>query len=64
MEGSGNDEQLPGEDLTPQSVRKSLLSLEKAVNKNRDLRTKYPTDPEKCVRVPPADRAPLYERRR
>ncbi|GAA5847831.1 hypothetical protein JCM9279_006655 [Rhodotorula babjevae] len=49
MEGSGNDEQLPGEDLTPQSVRKSLLSLEKAVNKNRDLRTKYPTDPEKFV---------------
>lgn len=47
METSGNEEQLPGEDLTPQSVRKALLALEKAVNKNRDLRTKYPTDPEK-----------------
>jgi beta-catenin-like protein 1 len=49
MEGSGNDEQLPGEDLTPQSVRKQLLNLEKAVNKNRDLRTRYPSDPEKFV---------------
>ncbi|GAA6052466.1 hypothetical protein JCM3770_001126 [Rhodotorula araucariae] len=46
---TGNGEQLPGEDLTPQSVRKSLLALEKAVNKNRDLRTKFPTDPEKFV---------------
>ncbi|KAJ8296204.1 Beta-catenin-like protein 1 [Rhodotorula toruloides] len=49
MEGSGNDEQLPGEDLTPQSVRKQLLNLEKAVNKNRDLRTRFPSDPEKFV---------------
>lgn len=49
MEGTGNDEQLPGEDLTPQSVRKQLLNLEKAVNKNRDLRTRYPSDPEKFV---------------
>lgn len=49
--GGGGDEQqqLPGEDLTPQSVRKQLLALEKAVNKNRDLRTKYPTEPEKFV---------------
>ncbi|BGP37572.1 hypothetical protein JCM10449v2_001489 [Rhodotorula kratochvilovae] len=46
---TGNGEQLPGEDLTPQSVRKTLLALEKAVNKNRDLRTKFPTDPEKFV---------------
>ncbi|GAA5922059.1 hypothetical protein JCM1841_003137 [Sporobolomyces salmonicolor] len=39
----------PGEDLTPQSVRKQLLNLERTVNKNRDLRTKFPTDPEKFV---------------
>lgn len=51
MEGKGGEEQdqLPGEELTPQSVRKQLLALEKAVNKNRDLRTRYPTDPEKYV---------------
>lgn len=49
MENGGEEQELPGEDLTPQSVRKQLLGLEKAVNKNRDLRTKYPTDPEKCV---------------
>ncbi|BGP53621.1 hypothetical protein JCM8202_002531 [Rhodotorula sphaerocarpa] len=49
METGGEEQQLPGEDLTPQSVRKQLLALEKAVNKNRDLRTKYPTDPEKFV---------------
>ncbi|GAA5993172.1 hypothetical protein JCM10908_001323 [Rhodotorula pacifica] len=49
MENGGEEQQLPGEDLSPQSVRKQLLALEKAVNKNRDLRTKYPTDPEKFV---------------
>lgn len=50
MENGGDEQQqLPGEDLTPQSVRKQLLALEKAVNKNRDLRTKYPTEPEKCA---------------
>ncbi|GAA5967955.1 hypothetical protein JCM8115_006583 [Rhodotorula mucilaginosa] len=50
MENGGDEQQqLPGEDLTPQSVRKQLLALEKAVNKNRDLRTKYPTEPEKFV---------------
>ncbi|GAA5841799.1 hypothetical protein JCM11251_004067 [Rhodosporidiobolus azoricus] len=47
--GEGDTDELPGEDLTPQSVRKQLLNLEKAVNKNRDLRTKFPTDPEKFV---------------
>ncbi|GAA5821672.1 hypothetical protein JCM10212_004394 [Sporobolomyces blumeae] len=36
-----------GHDLTPQGVRKMLLALERTVNKNRDLRTKFPTDPEK-----------------
>ncbi|GAA5864687.1 hypothetical protein JCM1840_002201 [Sporobolomyces johnsonii] len=41
--------ELPGEDLTPQSVRKQLLNLERTVNKNRDLRTKFPADPEKFV---------------
>lgn len=52
MENGGDEQQqLPGEDLTPQSVRKQLLALEKAVNKNRDLRTKYPTEPEKCVHL-------------
>ncbi|GAA5874921.1 hypothetical protein JCM8547_003611 [Rhodosporidiobolus lusitaniae] len=53
MEGKQGAEEgvdvLPGEDLTPQSVRKQLLNLEKAVNKNRDLRTRYPTEPEKFV---------------
>ncbi|BGP18787.1 hypothetical protein JCM10213_003442 [Rhodosporidiobolus nylandii] len=48
-EAEGGVEQLPGEDLTPQSVRKQLLNLEKAVNKNRDLRTRFPTEPEKFV---------------
>ncbi|GAA6041742.1 hypothetical protein JCM8097_008308 [Rhodosporidiobolus ruineniae] len=48
-EDGGVPEQLPGEDLTPQSVRKQLLNLEKAVNKNRDLRTRFPTEPEKFV---------------
>lgn len=54
METGGEEQQLPGEDLTPQGVRKQLLALEKAVNKNRDLRTKYPTDPEKCVGSSPS----------
>ncbi|GEM09010.1 beta-catenin-like protein 1 [Rhodotorula toruloides] len=49
LEGSRSNAQLPGEDLTPQSVRKQLLNLEKAVNKNRDLRTRFPSDPEKFV---------------
>ncbi|GAA6003520.1 hypothetical protein JCM10207_000372 [Rhodosporidiobolus poonsookiae] len=47
--GQEGVDHLPGEDMTAASVRKQLLSLEKAVNKNRDLRTKYPTDPEKFV---------------
>mgnify|MGYP001600532286 CR=1 FL=1 len=36
----------PGE-LTSQGVKKQLLALEKAINKNRDLRTRYGNDPEK-----------------
>lgn len=52
MDRDDGEQQLPGEDLTPQSVRKQLLALEKAVNKNRDLRTRFPTDPEKCVISP------------
>ncbi|GAA5910145.1 hypothetical protein JCM6882_006528 [Rhodosporidiobolus microsporus] len=47
--GEGEVDELPGEDLSPQGVRKQLLALEKAVNKNRDLRTKFPSDPEKFV---------------
>ncbi|KAL8277930.1 hypothetical protein RQP46_009749 [Phenoliferia psychrophenolica] len=38
----------PG-DLTAQGVKKQLLALEKAINKNRDLRTRYGNDPEKFV---------------
>jgi beta-catenin-like protein 1 len=38
----------PGE-ATSQGVRKQLLALEKAINKNRDMRTKYGNDPSKCV---------------
>ncbi|GJN88169.1 hypothetical protein Rhopal_001134-T1 [Rhodotorula paludigena] len=49
MDRDDGEQQLLGEDLTPQSVRKQLLALEKAVNKNRDLRTRFPTDPEKFV---------------
>ncbi|KAI5475947.1 beta-catenin-like protein 1 [Pseudohyphozyma bogoriensis] len=36
-------------DLTPQSVKKQLLTFEKAINKNRDQRTRYSNDPEKRV---------------
>lgn len=36
-----------GAELTSQGVKKMLLQLEKTVNKNRDLRTKFPNDPEK-----------------
>ncbi|KAK4701104.1 beta-catenin-like protein 1, partial [Phenoliferia sp. Uapishka_3] len=46
MEGANQTE--PGE-LTPQSIKKQLLALEKAINKNRDLRTRYGSDPEKFV---------------
>lgn len=38
----------PGE-LTPPAVRRQLLALEKAIDENRRLRTKFPTDPTKCV---------------
>lgn len=41
----------PG-DLSSQSIKKQLLALEKAINKNRDLRTRYGNDPEKSVLHP------------
>lgn len=36
----------PG-DLSVQSIRKQLLALEKGINKNRDMRTKFGNDPAK-----------------
>lgn len=36
-----------GEGMTISSLRKSILVLEKAINKNRDMRTKFSQDPEK-----------------
>lgn len=36
----------PG-DLSVQGIRKQLLALEKGINKNRDMRTKYGNDPAK-----------------
>ncbi|ORY80665.1 Catenin-beta-like protein [Leucosporidium creatinivorum] len=46
MEGGEATE--PGE-LTPVTVRRQLLALEKAIDENRRLRTKFPTDPTKFV---------------
>lgn len=46
-EDEGGASEIPGQELTSQSVKKMLLNLEKIVNKNRDLRTKFPSDPEK-----------------
>lgn len=34
-------------ELTTQSIKKQLLALEKAINKNRDDRTKFGADPAK-----------------
>ncbi|GAA5882380.1 hypothetical protein JCM16303_004097 [Sporobolomyces ruberrimus] len=48
-EDEGGASEIPGQELTSQSVKKMLLNLEKIVNKNRDLRTKFPSDPEKFV---------------
>lgn len=42
----GGEATEPGE-LTPVSVRRQLLALEKAIDENRRLRTKFPTDPTK-----------------
>ncbi|GAA5942385.1 beta-catenin-like protein 1 [Sporobolomyces koalae] len=47
QDGAAGD--LPGQELTTPSIKKMLLNLEKTVNKNRDLRTKFPSDPEKFV---------------
>ncbi|KAM0746568.1 DUF1716-domain-containing protein [Meredithblackwellia eburnea MCA 4105] len=44
---TGNDAE--PSDLSPQSIKKQLLALEKAINKNRDQRTRYSSDPEKFV---------------
>ena len=52
MDNSGEDDTATGgegQELTNQGVKKQLLNLEKVVNKNRDLRTKFPNDPEKYV---------------
>lgn len=38
--------------LTLQGVRRQLLALEKAINKNRELRTKFENDPTKCALLP------------
>lgn len=42
----GGEATEPGE-LTAVSVRRQLLALEKAIDENRRLRTKFPTDPTK-----------------
>lgn len=34
-------------EVTSTSLRKQILTLEKNINKNRDMRTKFGTDPEK-----------------
>lgn len=44
----GGEATEPGE-LTPVSVRRQLLALEKAIDENRRLRTKFPADPTKSV---------------
>lgn len=36
-------------EMTISSIRKSILVLEKAINKNRDMRTKFGGEPEKYV---------------
>lgn len=46
MDNASGEE--PGE-LTAPSVRRQLLTLEKAIDENRRLRTKFPTDPTKYV---------------
>ncbi|TEB35686.1 DUF1716-domain-containing protein [Coprinellus micaceus] len=38
-----------GEELTPAAVKRLLLKLERAVNKNTDQRSKYPGDPTKFI---------------
>ncbi|GAA6021298.1 hypothetical protein JCM11491_005795 [Sporobolomyces phaffii] len=47
--GAASSSELPGQEVTPSSVRKMLLNVEKIVNKNRDLRTRFPLEPEKFV---------------
>lgn len=41
------DELAAAEEMTTTSVKKQLLALEKAINKNRDMRTKFGNDPAK-----------------
>lgn len=43
--GSLNDSST--ELTTSGGIKKSLLNLEKSINKNRDMRTKFPNSPEK-----------------
>lgn len=38
---------LKGDEMTVTQIRKSLVSFERAVNKNQDQRSKYPDDPSK-----------------
>lgn len=42
-----HDDAAANAELSIQSIKKQLLALEKAINKNRDERTKFGSDPAK-----------------
>jgi beta-catenin-like protein 1 len=48
------DELAAAEEITSSSIKKQLLALEKAINKNREMRTKFGNDPEKYGRSSPS----------
>ncbi|TFK23271.1 DUF1716-domain-containing protein [Coprinopsis marcescibilis] len=48
FENAGEDQE-PVEQLSLAAIRRSLLRLERAVNKNQDQRSKYPNDPTKFI---------------
>lgn len=52
-DGTGQDEEPQALDLA--GVRKQLLGLERAINKNREMRTRFSDDPTKCVSRPVAE---------
>lgn len=45
------DESVDADRLSLVGVRKQLLNLERAINKNRELRIKYGSDPSKWVEI-------------
>ena len=44
---SGGGEQQPGEQLA--EIRRQLLQFEKAINKNQEMRVKFPTEPQRFI---------------